>query len=57
MTIIDTETHILYWARNHYTTGISMTRHYTGHEHSADLLVAEMDNAGVQKSFLISYDA
>ncbi len=57
MTIIDTETHIFYFARNQYTTGISMSRHYTWHEHSAELLVAEMDNAGVQKTFLISYDA
>jgi predicted TIM-barrel fold metal-dependent hydrolase len=57
MLMIDTETHIFYWARNHYTTGVSMTRHYTWHEHPAELLVAEMDNAGVQKTFLISYDA
>lgn len=57
MLIVDTETHIFWWARNHYTTGLSMIRHYTWHEHSADLLVAEMDNAGVSKAFLISYDA
>lgn len=54
---IDTETHIFWWARNHYTTGLSMVRHYTWHEHSADLLIAEMDNAGVEKAFVISYDA
>ena len=34
-----------------------MVKHYTWHEHSGDLLIAEMDNAGVDKSFLISYDA
>ena len=34
-----------------------MVKHFTWHEHSGDLLVAEMDNAGVDRSFLISYDA
>ncbi len=57
MLIIDTETHIFWFARNHMTTGLSMIYHYSWHEHSADLLVAEMDRAGVSKTFLISYDA
>jgi predicted TIM-barrel fold metal-dependent hydrolase len=57
MLIIDTESHIFWFARNHYTSGLSMIRHFTWHEHSADLFVAEMDNAGVSKAFLISYDA
>lgn len=55
--IIDTETHIFYWARNSRTNPQeTIRRHYTWHEHSASLLVAEMDNAGVDKTFLISYD-
>lgn len=56
--IIDTETHVFYFARSSRTNPrSSMIKHYTWHEHPGDLLVAEMDNAGVDKSFLISYDA
>jgi len=55
--IIDTESHIFWWARNHYTTGLSMIRHYTWHEHSSELFLAEMENAGVDMAFVISYDA
>ena len=55
--VIDTETHLFYWARNSRTNPQeSIRRHYTWHEHNADLLVAEMDHAGVDKTFLISYD-
>jgi len=57
MLMIDTETHIFWFGRNHYTTDRSMVYHYSWHEHSAELLVAEMDRAGVSKTFLISYDA
>ncbi len=55
--IIDTETHIFYFARPSRTTDNPLVNHYAWHEHSGDLLVAEMDNAGVDRTFLISYDA
>ncbi|MDQ2741749.1 MAG: amidohydrolase [Chloroflexota bacterium] len=56
--IIDTETHIMYFARNSRTNAhSSRTKHHTWHEHDADLLVQEMDAAGVDRTFLISYDA
>jgi predicted TIM-barrel fold metal-dependent hydrolase len=59
--IIDTETHVLRFARSYFnnrTTGkYPMLRHFTWHEHPAELLVSEMDNAGVDKTFLLSYDA
>jgi predicted TIM-barrel fold metal-dependent hydrolase len=59
--IIDTESHVLRFARS-YTNNpdnksYGMVRHLTWHEHSTELFVAEMDNAGVDKAFLISYDA
>lgn len=56
--IIDTETHIMYFARNAHTmASSSRVQHYTWHEHDANLLVEEMDHAGVDRTFLISYDA
>jgi len=55
--IIDTEAHVFLFAWPRQSNPLqSMVRHYTWHEHSGDLLVAEMDNAGVDKAFLISYD-
>ncbi|MBI4278255.1 MAG: amidohydrolase [Armatimonadetes bacterium] len=57
--IIDTEVHVLYFAR-WYDNNPEITpliKHYTWHEHDGDLLIAEMDNAGVNRGFLISYDA
>jgi predicted TIM-barrel fold metal-dependent hydrolase len=55
--IIDTETHVLIFSWPHSTNpSQSMVKHHTWHEHSGDLLVAEMDNAGVDKTILISYD-
>ena len=55
--VIDTESHLFYWARNSHTNPQeTIRRHYTWHEHNADLFVAEMDHAGVDKAFLISYD-
>ncbi|MCC6943783.1 MAG: hypothetical protein IT335_04340, partial [Thermomicrobiales bacterium] len=55
--IIDTETHVLIFSWPHATNpSQSMVKHHTWHEHSGDLLVAEMDNAGVDKTVLISYD-
>jgi predicted TIM-barrel fold metal-dependent hydrolase len=56
--IIDTETHVLLrlWPIE-YNPDQSRALHYTWHEHSGELLVAEMDRAGVDKTFLISYDA
>ncbi len=56
--IIDTETHIMQFARPaRLNPQMSMVKHYTWHEHPAELLVAEMDQAGVDRAFLISYDA
>ena len=59
--IIDTETHVLRFARSSYNNPDNpqyrMNRHYTWQEQPADPLVAEMDFAGVDKAFLISYDA
>lgn len=56
--IIDTETHVFYFTKPSRTNpGQSLVTHCTWHEHSADLLIAEMDRAGVDKSIVISYDA
>ena len=58
MAVVDTETHIFYYARSAIANpGVSRVGHYRWHEHDADLLIAEMDAAGVDKTFLISYDA
>ncbi len=56
--VIDTETHIFYYARSAIANpGVSRTAHYRWHEHDVDLLLAEMDRAEVDRTFLISYDA
>jgi predicted TIM-barrel fold metal-dependent hydrolase len=57
--IVDTETHIMLFARNaQLNPGLSTRlKHYTWHEHDAALLVEHMDAVGVDKTFLISYDA
>ena len=57
MTIIDTEAHASYRAfpRESGFTHSPLQR-FTWQEHSGDLLVAEMDNAGVDRAWLISYD-
>jgi predicted TIM-barrel fold metal-dependent hydrolase len=59
--IIDTETHVLRFARSYRNNPNAkhyrMNRHFTWHEHPAELLVTEMDVAGVDKTFLLSYDA
>ncbi len=57
--VIDTETHVFYFARSSRDNPDKETirKHYTWHEHDGDLLVAEMDHAGVDKALLISYDA
>jgi len=56
--IIDTETHPLIFARPSRTNPHwSMVKHYTWHEHPPELLIAEMDQAGVDRAFMISYDA
>lgn len=48
---------MFYFTRNDPTVpGYSLHRHYTWHEHNVDLLVAEMDAAGVDQTYLISYD-
>lgn len=59
--IIDTETHVLRFARSYFNNPkhpmANMTREHTWREQPAALLVAEMDQAGVDKAFLLSYDA
>jgi predicted TIM-barrel fold metal-dependent hydrolase len=56
--IIDTETHIIYRVfPREANPDQPMTFRPSWHEHSGELLVAEMDRAGVDKTFLISYDA
>lgn len=56
--VIDTETHIMQFARPaRLNPHMSLVKHYTWHEHPAELLVAEMDAAGVDQAFVISYDA
>ncbi|HWI71866.1 MAG TPA: amidohydrolase family protein [Baekduia sp.] len=57
--IVDTETHVFYFARSSRDNPEHETirKHYTWHEHDGDLLVAEMDHAGVDQALLISYDA
>jgi predicted TIM-barrel fold metal-dependent hydrolase len=56
--IIDTETHVLLrlWPIE-FNPGQSRAMHSSWHEHSGELLVDEMDRAGVDKTFLISYDS
>ncbi|MCC6943825.1 MAG: amidohydrolase family protein, partial [Thermomicrobiales bacterium] len=59
--IIDTEAHVLRFARSYHNNPQAkryrMNRHYTWYEHPSELLVTEMDVAGVDKVFLLSYDA
>jgi predicted TIM-barrel fold metal-dependent hydrolase len=59
--IIDTEVHVFRFARSTYNNpdnkAYGMHQQFTWREQPADLLVAEMNNAGVDKAFLISYDA
>lgn len=55
--IVDTEAHILLFARRMYQGYRHMVKHYTWHEQPVELFLAEMDQAGVDKAFLISYDA
>ena len=52
--IIDTQVHILEKAHAN-DRGVRM--HYTWHPMSAELLLDEMDYAGVDKCFFISYTA
>ena len=58
--VVDTETHVMVYARNYRTNRdnphSTRLKHLTWHEHDADLLVQEMDAAGVDHTFLISYD-
>src|SRR5262245_167703 len=55
--VVDTEAHVLYrvWPIA-ADPGGDLIERYRWHEHSGDLLVAEMDRAGVDKAFLIGYD-
>jgi len=59
--IIDTECHVMRFARSYVNNRgnpmYQMNKHFTWHEHGAELFVAEMNVAGVDKGFLISYDA
>ena len=56
--VIDTEVHIVHrvYLREINPTR-SLTEPYSWHSHDGDLLVAEMDRAGVDQAFLISYTA
>jgi predicted TIM-barrel fold metal-dependent hydrolase len=56
--IIDTETHVIYRVlAREWNPDQPMSFRPSWHEHSGHLLAAEMDRAGVDKTFLISYDA
>ena len=57
MPVIDTESHVVYrlWPIE-TNPGRSLTEPYTWHALSGDLLVQEMDRAGVDRAFLIGYD-
>jgi predicted TIM-barrel fold metal-dependent hydrolase len=56
--VVDTEVHIVHRV---YLREInperSLTEPYSWHSHDGDLLVAEMDRAGVDQAFLISYSS
>jgi predicted TIM-barrel fold metal-dependent hydrolase len=56
--IIDTESHVIYRVFPiESNPDQPLTFRATWHEHSGDLFAAEMDRAGVDYAFLISYDA
>jgi hypothetical protein len=56
--IIDTETHVIFRVfPNEVVPHQPMTFRPSWHEFSGDLFVAEMDRAGVDRTFMISYDA
>jgi predicted TIM-barrel fold metal-dependent hydrolase len=57
VTVIDTEVHVIerLWP-SPVNPGRSRTEPHTWHAHDGDLLVAEMDRAGVASAFLIGYD-
>lgn len=59
--IIDTEAHVFRFARSTYNNpankSYGLHQQFTWREQPAELLAAEMDYAGVDKAFLISYDA
>jgi predicted TIM-barrel fold metal-dependent hydrolase len=56
--VIDTETHVVYRVfPREINPSRSRVWRFTWHEYSGDLLVDEMNRAGVDKTFLISYDA
>jgi predicted TIM-barrel fold metal-dependent hydrolase len=56
--VIDTECHVAYrFMPIEQNPTASRVQHHTWHEHSGDLLVDEMDRAGVDAAILISYDA
>jgi predicted TIM-barrel fold metal-dependent hydrolase len=55
--VIDTEVHVLYRAwRVETNTAHRLVEAITSREHSGDLLIEEMDRAGVHEAFLIGYD-
>jgi len=56
--VIDTESHVIYRLFPQNTNpGRPMTFRASWHEFNGDLFAAEMDRAGVDHAFLISYDA
>ncbi|MEX1264925.1 MAG: amidohydrolase family protein [Actinomycetota bacterium] len=55
--MIDTEVHVVYRAwRVETNTAHRLVEGITSREHSGDLLIEEMDRAGVHQAFLIGYD-
>jgi predicted TIM-barrel fold metal-dependent hydrolase len=56
--VVDTETHVFMraWPVDTSTNGVTAVEPYSRTEHSGDLLVAEMDRAGVDLAILIGYD-
>jgi predicted TIM-barrel fold metal-dependent hydrolase len=55
--VIDTESHLFLraWPSEAYPDA-PRYEHYHWHEHGADLFISEMDRAGVDRAFVISYD-
>jgi predicted TIM-barrel fold metal-dependent hydrolase len=56
--IVDTESHVIFRVfPREWNPGQSPIERASWHEYSGDLFAAEMDRSGVDKAFLISYDA
>lgn len=54
--IVDTEVHLVQGhAPMQRSKDYDMVEHWTWHEHSGDLIIAEMNRAGVDKAFLVGH--